>query len=139
MLDPESSGSDVSVTAGDDIRFGSPLSTPTPLPPPPSKHAMESQDAVQARIRELQRVDDHNLKKHDLLKAKRSRKDDQIRRRREVEDRRIKALMDARARKDEKIAARRKREDAAFERFDLDLEEEEMASSRSEYDPSVTF
>ncbi|KIW62202.1 hypothetical protein, variant [Phialophora macrospora] len=124
-MDPESSDSDVSVGGGDEYRVASPLTAPIPLPPPASKHALESSDAVQARLDELQRVEDHNVKKYDLLKAKRTRKDEKIRRRREIQDQKWNAILEARQRRDARIEARRRREDAAFSQFDHELEEEE--------------
>ncbi|KAK5366383.1 hypothetical protein LTS13_008144 [Exophiala xenobiotica] len=125
-MEPESSDSDVSVGGGEDYRFASPLTAPIPLPPPPSKHALESADAVQARLDELSRVETHNDKKYDLLKAKRQRKDEKIRRRREAQDKKWATILDARQRRDARIAARRKREDAAFTQFfEHDLDEEE--------------
>ncbi|KIX05531.1 uncharacterized protein Z518_06403 [Rhinocladiella mackenziei CBS 650.93] len=125
-MDPESSDSDVSVGGGDEYRFASPLTAPIPLPPPPSKQALESSDALQARLDELQRVEEHNFKKYDLLKAKRARKDEKIRRKREIQDKKWAAIIDARQRRDARIEARRKREDAAFSQFfDHELEEEE--------------
>jgi hypothetical protein len=125
-MDPESSDSDVSVGGGDDYRFATPLTAPIPLPPPASKHALESSDAVQGRLDELQRVEDHNVKKYELLRAKRARKDEKIQRRREVQDRKWSAILEARQRRDARIEARRRREDAAFSQFDHDLEDEEQ-------------
>lgn len=125
MMEPESSDSDVSVGGGDEYRFASPLTAPIPMPPPASKHALESPDAVQARLNELQRVEDHNVKKNDLLKAKRNRKDEKIRGRREFQDKKWAAILEARQRRDARIDARRRREDAAFSQFDHELEEEE--------------
>ncbi|KIX94557.1 uncharacterized protein Z520_09603 [Fonsecaea multimorphosa CBS 102226] len=124
-MDPESSDSDVSVGGGDEYRFASPLTAPIPLPPPASKHALESPDAVQARLDELQRVEDHNVKKYDLLRAKRARKDEKIRRRRDIQDKKWALIVEARQRRDARIEARRRREDAAFAQFDHELEEEE--------------
>lgn len=125
-MDIESSDSDVSVGGGDEYRFASPLTAPIPLPPPPSKHALESTDAVQARLNDLQRVEEHNIKKYDLLKAKRARKDEKIRRKREIQDKKWAAIVEARQRRDARIAARRKREDAAFAQFfEHDLDDEE--------------
>jgi hypothetical protein len=109
-MDPESSDSDVSVGGGDDYRFATPLTAPIPLPPPASKHALESSDAVQGRLDELQRA----------------RKDEKIQRRREVQDRKWSAILEARQRRDARIEARRRREDAAFSQFDHDLEDEEQ-------------
>lgn len=128
-MDPESSDSDVSQGGGDEYRFANPLTAPVPLPPQPSKHALESSDAVQARLDELQRVEEHNIKKYDLLKAKRARKDDKIRRKREIQDKKWAAILDSRQRRDHRIGVRRKREDAAFSQFfDHELEEEESVS-----------
>ncbi|OAP55517.1 hypothetical protein AYL99_10490 [Fonsecaea erecta] len=125
-MDPESSDSDVSVSASEEYRHTGPLTAPIPLPPPASKHALESSDAVQARLDELQRVEDHNVKKYDLLRAKRARKDEKIRRRREYQDKKWSLIMEARQRRDARIEARRRREDAAFAQFfDRDLEDEE--------------
>jgi len=124
-MDPESSDSDVSVVAGDDYHYAHPLTAPAPLPAPPSKHALESSDAVQARLEELTRVEEYNLKKLELLKAKRKRKDDKMRRKREIQDLKIKAIYEARERRDARITARRQREDAAFLKFEQDLDEEE--------------
>ncbi|EXJ83104.1 hypothetical protein A1O1_06722 [Capronia coronata CBS 617.96] len=130
-MDPESSDSDVSVGGGDEYRFASPLTAPIPLPPPPSKHALESSDAVQGRLDELQRVEEHNIKKYELLKSKRARKDDKIRRKRELQDKKWAAILEARQRRDGRIEARRKREDAAFSQFfDQELEEEENSLRR---------
>lgn len=129
-MEPESSDSDVSVGGGDEYRFANPLTAPIPLPPPPSKHALESPDAVQGRLDELQRVEEHNIKKYELLKAKRARKDEKIRRRREIQDKKWAAILEARRRRDARIEARRKREDAAFSQFfDQELEEEENVCS----------
>jgi hypothetical protein len=128
-MDPESSDSDVSVGGGPEYRFANPLTAPAPLPPPPSKHALEQSDAVQARLNELQRVEEHNIKKYDLLKAKRARKDEKIRQKRESQDRKWTAIMEARQRRDARIEARRKREDSAFARFfEQELDEEESVS-----------
>jgi hypothetical protein len=125
-MDPESSGSDVSVTGEDHYRGASPLAVPVQLPPPPPKHILESAENVQTRLRELSQVEDHNIRKQDLLLAKRRRKDDKIVRKREIQDRKYKAIMDARERRDARINARRAREDAAFRAVDDQIEEEEM-------------
>jgi hypothetical protein len=125
-MEVESSDSDVSVGGGDEYRFASPLTAPIPLPPPPSKHALESSDAVQARLNDLQRVEEHNIKKYDLLKAKRARKDEKIRRKRDIQDKKWAAIVEARQRRDARIGVRRKREDAAFAQFfEHDLDDEE--------------
>ncbi len=130
-MEAESSDSDVSVGGGDEYRFASPLTAPIPMPPPASKHALESPDAVRGRLDELQRVEDHNVKKNDLLKAKRNRKDEKIRQRRSIQDKKWAAIMEARQRRDARIEARRRREDAAFSQFDHELEEEENVSAWS--------
>ncbi|KAK6385844.1 hypothetical protein LTS17_001416 [Exophiala oligosperma] len=130
-MDPESSDSDVSIGGGDEYRYASPLTAPIPLPPPPSKHALESADAVQARLDELSRVETNNEKKYSLLKAKRQRKDEKIRRKREAQDKKWLAITEARKRRDARIAARRKREDAAFTQFfEHDLDDEETSLRR---------
>jgi hypothetical protein len=127
-MDPESEHSDVSADEEGSRRGASPLSLPAQLPPPPPKHFLESADNVHTRLREVTQIDDHNSMKHQLLHAKRRRKDDQIMRRREIQDRKIKAIMDARERHDSRIASRRAKEDAAFKAVDEQIEEEETVS-----------
>lgn len=128
-LDPESSDSDVSVGGGDEYRA---LTAPLPLPPQPSKHALESSDGVQHRLDQLTKVEEMNIRKYDLLKAKRKRKDDRIRQKREIQDRKWAAITDARRRRDLRIQTRRKREDAAFTQFfEHELEDEENVSLRT--------
>lgn len=127
-MDPESSDSDVSVTIGEPYGFNTPLKQPASLPPAPSKHSLESSDGVQARLKELSRVEDHNIKKQELLLAKRRRKDEKIQRKREAQDRKWNAIVAARDRRDARIKARREKEDAAFKKFDDQLEEEETVS-----------
>jgi hypothetical protein len=126
-MDPESSESDVSV-AGDGHYRGAapPLTTPLQLPPPPPKHVLESTENVETRLRELSHVDEHNFGKLDMLRAKRRRKDERIARKREAQDRKIRAIMDARERRDSRIQTRRAKEDAAFKAVDDQIEEEEM-------------
>lgn len=71
-------------------------------------------------------MEEHNIKKYELLKAKRARKDDKIRRKREIQDQKWAAIVEARQRRDARIDARRTREDTAFSQFfDHELEEEE--------------
>ena len=111
-MDPESSDSDVSVTEED--RRASPLAFPMQPPPPPPKHILESADGVQNRLRDLSHVDDHNLRKLELLHAKRKRKDDRTAHKRGIQDRKIKAILDARERRDARLNNRRSREDASF-------------------------
>jgi len=129
-MDAESSDSDVSRANDDDYRIanGTLISVPSPLPPPSSKQALESSDAVQARLKELERVENHNVRKHEMLKEKRARKDMKIARRREAQDRKWQTILDARQKRDERIQARRKREDSAFNKFFLDMEGEEDVS-----------
>ncbi|KIV83944.1 hypothetical protein, variant [Exophiala sideris] len=125
-MDPESSDSDVSAAGLDGSSFASPITTPIPLPPPPSKHALESPEAIEARLSELARVEAHNIKKYDLLKAKRVRKDEKIRRKREAQDKKWAAILQARERRDARIESRRRRENAVFSQFfDRDFDEED--------------
>lgn len=128
-MEPESEDSDVSRTH-DQYRAVSdgPVDMPLALPPQPPRHALESPDVLETRIRDLERVESINIAKSKALKAKRQRKDEKISRRREAQDRKINAIMEARRRKDELIVARRKREDDAFSRFWQDLEDEEDVS-----------
>ena len=128
-MNPESSDSDVSVHG--DERGASPLAAPAQLSPPPPKHILDSSENVQTRLRELSSVEDHNIRKQEMLHAKRRRKDDKIARKRDMQDRQIKAIMDARARRDSRINTRRAREDAAFRAVDDQLEEEETVGSFS--------
>lgn len=122
IMDPESEDSDVSGTEGD---YSSTFSFPINLPAAPSKPALENVDTITAHLKELERVDAHNVRKHERLKEKRARKDDRIARKRAAQDERIKAIMDSRARHDSRIAQRRQRENIAFQRFYEDLDEEE--------------
>ncbi|KIV97682.1 hypothetical protein, variant 2 [Exophiala mesophila] len=121
-MEAESSDSDVSLGGGDDRG----LTAPLPLPPPPSKHALESSDGVQHRLDQLSKVEEMNIRKYDILKAKRKRKDERIRHKRDLQDRKWATITEARRRRDARIEARRKREDAAFTQFfEHDLEDEE--------------
>ncbi len=128
IIDRESSDSDVSVSIEDRNRGASPVATPVQLSPPPPKHILELADNVQARLREINSVEDHNIRKQETLQAKRRRKDDKIARKRESQDRKIKAIYDARQRRDARINTRRAREDAAFRAVDDQIEEEETVS-----------
>ena len=127
-MDPETSDSDVSIVPGDHPRTGSSAAVPATLPPPPPRQALESSGGVQDRLRELSQVEDHNIRKQDVLAAKRRRKDERVARKREVQDRKMKAIMDARQRRDSRIISRRSREDAAFRMIDQQIEEEETVS-----------
>lgn len=120
-MEPESEGSEVSEADGELNMFAFPIN----LPPAPSKQALENQDALSAHLSELERVENHNIKKHNRLREKRARMDEKLKRKRDIQDARIKAIMDARAQKDSRIKQRRDREDIAFKRFYEDLEEEE--------------
>lgn len=122
FMDPESEDSDVSITDGD---YSSSFSFPINLPPAPSKPALENQDTVTAHLKELERVEAHNVRKHERLKEKRLRKDERIARKRAAQDEKIKAIMEARTRRDSRINLRRQRENIAFQRFYEDLDEEE--------------
>jgi len=122
VLDPESEDSDVSNPEGD---IASAFALPISLPPAPSKQAMESPETISTHLHELERVEDHNVKKHNRLKDKRKRKDERIARKRAIQDEKIKAIMEARVRRDSRISLRREREDIAFTRFYETLEEEE--------------
>lgn len=130
-MEPESSDSDVSAAGLEGSSFASPITKPIPLPPPPSKHALESPEAIEARLGELQRVEAHNIKKFDLLKAKRARKDERIRRKREAQDKKWDAILQARQRRDARIDVRRRRENTVFAQFfDRDFDEEDDVSHR---------
>lgn len=127
-MDPESSDSDVSTTGDEHYRGASPLAVPAQVPPPPPKHVLESADMVHARLRELNQVEDHNIRKQDTLLAKRRRKDERIARKRDIQDRKIKSIHDARERRDARTNARRAREDAGFKAVDDQMEDEETVS-----------
>lgn len=127
-MDPEASDSDVSVVGSETYRPASPPGTPVKVPL--ASIRLESSDAVDSRLRDLNRVEDRNFAKLRLLKAKRQRMDDRIMQKREIQDRKWKAILDARQRRDNRIGARRAREDAEFKRVDEQLEEEEMSLRR---------
>ena len=127
IMDPESEESDAPDADGDIGAF----SFPVGLPPAPSQQALDSKDALSAHLDELERLEDHNNKKHDRVKERRAHMDDKILRKRTAQDAKIKAIMDARARRDERIKQRRVREDIAFQRFREEFDEEETVSSRA--------
>lgn len=127
-MDAEPSDSDVSVTAIDVHRGGSPPTVPVKIPL--SAVRLESSDAVDNRLREVTRVEDRNFSKFERLKEKRKRMDEAIVRKRDIQDRKIRTIYDARQRRDARIGARRAREDAEFRRVDDQLEEEEMSLRR---------
>lgn len=123
-MDPESSDSDVSVTGEDRNRKGSPLAALAQLPSPQPRHLLESPENVQTRLRALSQVKDHNIGKQEMLIARRRHEDDKSARKREIQNRRIKAIMDARERRDVRINTRRTGEDAAFQAVEDRMEEE---------------
>jgi hypothetical protein len=93
-----------------------------------SPRILTALEDVQARLDELERIEDHNAQKLKRLEVKRRRKDERIVRRRNMEDERIKSVLDARVRKDERIRSRRQREDEAFRGADKHLGVEELVS-----------
>jgi hypothetical protein len=104
------------------------MAAPRQLPQISSPRILNSLDEVQARLDELERIEDHNAQKLKRLEAKRKRKDERISRRRAMEDEKIKSVLDARARKDERIRNRRLREDEVFRGADKQLGVEELVS-----------
>jgi len=124
VMDPESETSDSPDADGG-------FSHPIGLPAAPSKQALDSKEALSAHLDELERVEDHNNKKHDRVKENRIRMDDRILGKRAAQDAKIKAIMDARARRDERIKQRRTREDLAFQHFRESFDEEETVSTAS--------
>lgn len=125
IMDPESEDSDAPDADGDVGAFSFPIG----LPIAPSRQALESKEVLSAHLEELERVEDHNNKKHDQVMEKRTRMDDKILRKRAAQDAKIKAIVDARVRRDERIKQRRAREDVAFQRFREEFDEEEIVSS----------
>ena len=124
-MDPESEDSEMS--AGEEDMIGSPF--PINLPPATSKQNLESQEIVAQHLAEMERTENHNIQKHKQIRAKRARMDDNIMRRRAVQDAKIQAIMTARVRRDSRIKQRRDREDIAFQQFyDLHEEEETVSS-----------
>jgi hypothetical protein len=95
------------------------------LPPQPSTDSVE---ALQAYIEQIQDADNANAKQKATLKAKRQRKDERRRIRREAEDRQIEALHEARRRHDLRIRNRRQREDDGFDRAFQELDQAENVS-----------
>lgn len=124
LIEPESEDSDVSPAEDDLSTFALPIG----LPPAPSKSSLESQQVILMRLEDLERHENHNIKKHNRLKDKRQRMDEKIARKRAKQDELIKAIMNSRSRRDSRIKQRRDREDIAFQRFYEDLEEEEGVS-----------
>ncbi|ETN43271.1 uncharacterized protein HMPREF1541_02430 [Cyphellophora europaea CBS 101466] len=122
-MEPEGYDSDVSATASDRYRAASPPAIPAKFPVAMGR--LESSEAVDARLRDLNHVENQNNAKLERLRAKRKRMDERIAQKRDVQDRKIKAIMDARQRRDSAIAARRAREDAEFRRVMEQVDEEE--------------
>ncbi|KAK5079596.1 hypothetical protein LTR70_009277 [Exophiala xenobiotica] len=120
IMEPESEESD----APDAFSF------PVGPPAAPSKQALDSKDALSAHLGELERLEDHNNKKHDQVKEKRARMDNKIQLKRAAQDTKVKAIMDARSRRDERIKQWRAREDFAFQRFRKEFDEEETRLRR---------
>lgn len=125
LVEPESEDSDVSAAEDDLSAFALPIG----LPPAPSKSSLESQQLIMLRLEDLERHENHNIKKHNRLREKRQRMDEKIGRKRAKQDEMINAIMSARGRRDSRIKQRRDREDIAFQRFYEDLEEEEAVSN----------
>lgn len=128
-MEPESEVSDTPDADGEHGAFSFPIS----LPPAPSQQALDSKEALSAHLDELERVEDHNNRKHDRVKERRAQMDDRIMRKRVAQDAKIKAIIDARARRDERIKRRRAREDIAFQRFREEFDDEETVSSEASF------
>jgi hypothetical protein len=127
-MDPEGEDSDVSVRRPDPYR---PFNTPAgPATIPPAPPYLETQTAINGRLSELTRVEDVNSARSRDLRAKRQRMDDRIKLKRDAQDRKIKAIMDARQRRDNRIKTRRLREDTEFQRVFDDIEREEETLRR---------
>ncbi|KPI34838.1 uncharacterized protein AB675_4854 [Cyphellophora attinorum] len=127
-MDPEGEDSDVSVRRPDPYR---PFNTPTgPATIPPAPPYLETQTAINGRLSELTRAEDVNSARSRDLRVKRQRMDDRIKAKRDAQDRKIKAIMDARQRRDNRIRTRRLREDTEFQRVFDDIEREEEALRR---------
>jgi hypothetical protein len=109
-------------------RIISPIAAPRQLPQISSPRILTALEDVQARLDELERIEDHNAQKLKRLEAKRRRKDERIVRRRAMEDEKLRSIHDARARKDERVRSRRQREDEAFRGADKQLGVEELVS-----------
>lgn len=124
LIDPESEDSDVSGAEDDVPTFVLPVG----IPPAPSKSSLGDQQFILIRLEDLERHENHNIKKHNRLKEKRQRMDEKIARTRAKQDEMIKNIMTARSRRDSRIKARRDREDIAYQRFYEDVEEEESVS-----------
>lgn len=123
-MDPESEDSDISMEGHEIVEAPYPIN----LPSLPSKQSLEGQDGVSTYLVEMERTENHNIQKHNQLKARRARMDDRIIQKRTAQDAKIRAIYDARARRDSRIKQRRDREDIAFQRFYDMLEEEETVS-----------
>lgn len=109
-------------------RIISPIAAPRQLPPVSSPRILTALEDVQARLDELEQIEDHNAQKLKRLEAKRRRKDERILRRRTMEDEKMRSVLEARVRKDERVRSRRQREDEAFRGADKHLGVEELVS-----------
>ncbi|RMZ85201.1 hypothetical protein DV738_g421, partial [Chaetothyriales sp. CBS 135597] len=128
LMDPEDSGSDVSVGGNDPYHHMGGLSEPTP--PGPLKQSLESVEAIHARLGELNHIEDANIHRQNALTEKRRRLDERIRMKREAQDRKIQAIYAARERRDARIKRRRDIEDARFHTIDDQIEEEQNSLHR---------
>ena len=100
------------------------------LDTPPSAQP-ETQETMEIRLRELNRIRNTNTKRYKMLLAKWRRKEERIRLRREPEDSQIAAIQAqidaihaARARKDNRIRMRRVPQDEAFDILDRSIHQE---------------
>jgi hypothetical protein len=121
----EQSDSDVSDTPVPSAheRFrGQPVISLGQLQPRPSADSVE---VLQSHLEEIENAESINAQQKASLLAKRRRKDDRVKERRQVEDHMIE---EARRRHDLCVQARRTREDEAFDRVFKELDEAESVS-----------
>jgi hypothetical protein len=124
----EQSDSDVSDTPAPPARDrfrGQTVISLGQLQPRPSADSVE---VLQSHLEEIENAENINAQQKASLLAKRRRKDDRVKERRQVEDHMIEALYEARKRHDIRVQARRTREDEAFDRAFKELDEAESVS-----------
>jgi hypothetical protein len=93
-------------------------------PRPPA----DSVEVLQSHLEEIENAGNINAQQKVSLLAKRRRKDDRVKERRQVEDRMIESLYEARKRHDIRVQARRTREDEAFGQAFKELDKAESVS-----------
>lgn len=123
IFDSENEGSSISVTARTSILD---IAVPQKLPPKQLGHPLGPSATMQQYLADLYNIEKLNIKKYELLKIERARKDSKIAWTRAVQDEEIQAVIIARVRRDVQILEQREREDSTYHHLLERLEEERI-------------